>query len=270
MLRLTRCAGIVVAALAIGPLARQSIAQSRSSAAPVVRGRITDSTGAPVAFARVTAEGLGERVADDSGRFLLPLDRAGARRLELRRVGFNPLFTRVNINGDSALHLVMTPLPASLAKVKIEAEAAVVSLELAGFYQRLRDKERGANTGHFITPEEIERRRGSVTQVVTGLPGLHVERFRPNESGTSSEYIALFGNSRRPTARCAMAVYVDRIRLQPPPEVRLDRRDPWPPDINGAITLREIAGIEVYTRSNAPSEFALLNGTCGVVLIWTK
>jgi hypothetical protein len=167
------------------------------------------------------------------------------------------------------VRFVLEPLPASLAKVQIEAEATTVSLELAGFYSRLRDKERAANTGHFILPEKIERRRGSVTQVVTGIPGLRVERF--HQRGSSTEYMALFGNARKISGDglCPMTVYVDRARLQPPGGA-LGRDNAPPPDINEAVTLRDVAGIEVYTRANVPFEFAMLNGTCGVVLIWTK
>jgi hypothetical protein len=229
---------------------------------------VLDSTGRAVAFARITREGVGERVADDSGRFLLAMQRPGPIRLEARRVGFHPLITRVQIANDTALRLVMATLPASLAKVEIEAEATVRSLELNGFYRRLRDKNVGANTGHFILPEEIEQRRGSVTSIVTGIPGLRVERFRATER--SREYQGLFGNSRRARggALCAMTVYLDRNRINPPGSLLASHQGPA--DINAEVTLREVAGIEVYTRSNAPPEFSMLNGTCGVVVIWTK
>ena len=270
MVRLTLSAATVLIALA--PLGRSAVAQGapRMTTGPVVSGRVTDVSGTPVPFARITAEGSGERVADDSGRFLLPRSRTGPMRLEVRRVGFTPLLTRVDINRDTSLHLVLQPLPTTLSKVQIDGQAMVTALDLAGFYQRLRDKERGANTGHFITPEEIERRRqGSVTQLVTGIPGLRVGRFKRSESPAANEYQALFGNSRKGRAMCSMTVYVNRVRLVPPDDDGL-AREPLPPDVNGAVTLSELAGVEVYTRSYAPPEYAMLNGTCGVVLLWTK
>ena len=231
---------------------------------------VLDSTGRAVAFARVRGEGLGERVADDSGRFLLAMQRSGPIRLEARRVGFHPLMSRVQIAGDTTLHLVMAALPASLAKVEIEAEATVRSLELAGFYQRLRDKKVGSNTGHFILPDEIEKRRGSVTQVMMGIPGIHITMHREGgRESRSRDYLAVFGNSRKAgRSLCAMTVYLDRVRLSPPGT--LNDRFPPPVDISEFVTLREVAGIEVYTRTNFPPEYALLNGTCGVVLLWTK
>ena len=248
---------------------------AQSAGGPVIRGWVADSTGRPVAFARVTGEGAGERVADDSGRFLLVMPKPGAIRLEARRVGFHPLLTRIEIRGDTTLRLVMVTLPASLAKVEIEAEATVRSLEMNGFYRRLRDKKIGANTGHFILPEEIEKRRGTVLQVMQGTPGIHIMRYQlggDRQRPPQLEYMAAFGNSRKSgRALCPMAVYLDRMRLSPPPGSEgLAERYPPPPDIAEYVTLREVAGVEIYTRSNAPPEYSTLNGTCGVILIWTK
>jgi hypothetical protein len=255
----------------LSALAAANSGSIEAQAAPnlVIRGRVVDTVGNPVAFARVTAEGE-SRVADDSGRFLLRVPRTGSVGLIARRVGFHPSELRLRIATDTNIQLVMKALPASLAKVEVEAEATIVSLELAGFYARLREKERATNTGHFILPEEIERRRGSVTQIMTGVPGLRVQRFKP-PGQYSSEYMALYGNARKISrdGLCPMTVYLDRIRLQPPGG-SLGRENSPPIDVNEVVSLRDVAGIEVYTRANMPSEFALLNGTCGVVLIWTK
>ena len=253
---------IVCGALAIS--GERSAGQAAS--ALVIRGRAIDTVGNAVAFARITAEGE-SRVADDSGRFLLKIPRAGTVELVARRVGFHPSDLRLRISNDTAIEVMMRPLPASLARVEVEAEATVTSLELAGFYARLREKERATNTCHFILPEEIERRRGSFTQLITGIPGLRVERVK-SSSQNSSEYLGIFGNARRVSGNglCPMTIYLDRVRLGQ----TLGRDNPPPVDINSYITIREVAGVEVYTRANMPSEFALLNGTCGVVLIWTK
>jgi hypothetical protein len=88
--------------------------------------------------------------------------------------------------------------------------------------------------------------------------------------GGGGEYWALFGNSRKiGNALCPMTIYVDRVRLSPLAAGPYGR-DNAPVDINSYVTLRDVAGIEVYTRTNMPAEYMLLNGTCGVVLIWTK
>jgi hypothetical protein len=259
---------LVVVLTVLATAAGRSI-DAQEAPSPVIRGRVVDTTGNAVAFARVTAGGE-SRVADDSGRFLLRVPRAGVVELTGRRVGFHPTELRLRIAKDTSVQLVMRALPASLAKVEVEAEATVVSLELAGFYDRLREKERATDTGHFILPEEIERQRGSVTQVVTGIPGLRVERVK-TRGQNSSEYLGLFGNARQFSGNglCPMTVYLDRIRLQPPGGA-LGRENPLPVDVNEVVSLRDVAGIEIYSRANTPFEFAMLNGTCGVVVIWTK
>jgi len=256
---------------ALSLVAATQTGSAQSVEAPVIKGVVADSNGRRISFALVSAEGLGDRVADDSGRFLLSVPRTTAIRLNVRRVGFHPSEVRVVVTRDTVLHVILRSLPASLARVTIEAEATVTSLELGGFYARVREKERGTNTGHFILPEQIEQRRGSLAQVVTGVPGLRVERFKP-PGDNSSGYLALFGNARKVsrTGLCPMTIYLDRIRLQPPGNGALGRDDAPPVDINDAVTLREVAGIEVYTRTNVPFEFSMLNGTCGVVVIWTK
>jgi hypothetical protein len=233
---------------------------AQTPSGPTIRGWVVDTAGRAVAFARVTGGGSA-RVADDSGRFLLVMPRAGAVTLEVRRVGFRPLETRERFTGDTTVRLVMMPLPASLAAVRIEAEATERSLDLGGFYDRFREKQRGTNTGHFILPEEIERRTGSVLQVMTGTPGVRIDRYR----FAGAEWNAIFGNSR-----CAMTVYLNRTRLPPPAQFDRNIQRFIPPDVSEFVTLREVAGIEMYSRSNAPSEFAMLNGSCGVVVIWTK
>src|SRR5690349_16675561 len=137
---------VLVALTALLVVSDPGDAQSPSSR--VIRGHVVDTAGNAIAFARVSADGE-SRVADDSGRFLLKVPQEGTVVLVSRRVGFHPSELRLRIANDTSIQLVMKPLPASLAKVEIEAEATVVSLELAGFYARLREKERATNTGHF-------------------------------------------------------------------------------------------------------------------------
>ena len=254
----------------IGLAVSTTVSRSQTVTGPVLRGIVSDIVGRPVSHALVTVEGVGDRVADDSGRFFVVVPKAGVVRLRTRRVGFHSTESRLVVQRDTLVQIVLRALPASLAKVVIEAEATVTSLELGGFYARMREKERDTNTGHFILPETIEQRRGSVSQVVTGIPGLRVERYKPPGSNTQ-EYIGLFGNSRKISRNglCPMTVYLDRIRVQPPGGA-LGRENPPPVDINDVVSLREVAGIEVYARANTPFEFAMLNGTCGVVVIWTK
>ena len=228
---------------------------------PSVRGMLVDTAGDPIAYARVTGGGV-DSWTDRLGRFRLDLRAPGALRIDVRRIGFAPLEVNLIVTKDTTISVTMQPLPVSLAHVRIEAEASVRALEVSGFYERLRQKEKGANTGHFITAEDLEGRGGkSVTSFLQGVPGLRIVRF----STGSMEWDAAFGNSR-----CIMTVYLNGMRLPPRSENRVGAQGRVPPDIDEFITPREIAGIEVYSRSNAPVEYQLLNGTCGVILIWAR
>ena len=243
-------------------LAGTSFPSSRSACQrpPEISGVIMDSLGIPIAFARVQGAGLDPRITDDSGRFRVTMRKAGGLTLQVRRVGFGPLEVTLNLNADTTIRLVMAPLAASLATVRIEAEGTVQSLEFRGFYDRLRERVRGTNTGHFITPEEIESRKGAlkVAQIVQGIPSLRVVRVSTSRGRQSYETLAGRGG-------CPMMIYVDGQRLNNlgggvQQGVNLD----WLP------TTREIAGIEVYTGANAPSQFQSFALNCGVVLVWTK
>ena len=63
---------------------------------------------------------------------------------------------------------------------------------------------------------------------------------------------------------CTMTVYLDNIRIVG----RLTGPDDY---VNEIATPNHIAAMEVYPRGvGAPPQYQALNGTCGIVLIWTK
>ena len=174
----------------------------------------------------------------------------------MRRIGYVPVRVSLGTTPDSALRVVLVPVSASMSAVRTQAERSVRSLELRGFYDRLREKERGANTGHFLTPEDVEDRHTSrITVLVDGIPGVRILPYRP---GRGSAYLSLFSNSR-----CPMTIYLDGTRLN-------ELKGNVPVDIDNVITARDISGVEIYTRSNAPDRYRSLAGSCGVVLLWTK
>jgi hypothetical protein len=223
----------------------------------LIRGRVTDSTGRAIPFALVRVGTTGERITDDSGRFDAAVRNTGRLPIAVRRVGYRALETTLAGLPDTSITLVLAPLAGNLETVRIVEDQTVNSLELNGFYRRMREKTRGANTGHFITPEDIERRPVSrVTQLVEGLRGVQVLLISPKS-------YAVFG-----TNRCPMEVYLDGARLT---ELRgVGGSERIPTEFDHLISTTSVAGIEVYTRANIPEQYRALNATCGVVLIWTK
>jgi hypothetical protein len=225
---------------------------AQSGVAALVRGRVVDSTGEPIGFAQVRVGPSGEQVTDDAGRFDVALRVPGRLAVAVRRIGYRPLELSLPAMPDTALRLVLNPLVGTLETVHIDADRTVASLDRAGFYSRLRDHERGANTGYFISPEEIDRRRPiRVSAMLEGIPGIKVLPI-------SSKRYAVHG-----TNGCSMTVFMDGIRIS-----SLSAKVAT--DIDEIVAPTTLAGIEVYSRANAPSDYRIADGTCGVLLMWGK
>jgi hypothetical protein len=148
-----------------------------------------------------------------------------------------------------------------LKEVEVTGASSFGSLDTYGFYRRMKEVERGAARGWFITPEDLERRKPNwITQMAEGLPGIRVcgRASVTCPSGPPRNEMILGRNA------CKMTVFVDNVRITG----RLNGRDD---PVNEFVLPTHVAAMEVYpTALNAPPQFQPLNGTCGVVLIWTK
>ena len=227
----------------------------------VITGQVVDSAGAPVAYANLDL-GAKRAVADESGRFRISVG-PGAGVVHVRRIGFKPMNTSFAAGGDTSLTLQLEPVARRLETARIEATAASRALELRGFYRRLQDREKGINAGQFITLEEIEQRSPfRITQMLDGRPGIKTARI---ERGCTASNRNLCW-APQGAGGCWMTVYLDGRRLNP------IRSGSNVAAVVDEITLpTHVAGIEIYTSPlRAPPEYQSLNGTCGVVLIWSK
>lgn len=222
--------------------------------ASVLSGRVVDESGQPLSYANVQLNFGRRYVSDDSGRFRLPFNVSGAATLLVRRIGFAPVEVKLNGMPDTALRIHMKAIPVELKGVVVTGASAFRSLDLHGFYQRIKDAERGINHGYFITPEDLARRNPNwITQMADGLPTVHVQR------GTIPMKDVIVGSMG-----CKMTVYLDNIRIVG----KLGRSDDF---LNEVVMPTHVAAMEIYPRSvTAPPQYQPLNGTCGVVLIWTK
>ena len=220
----------------------------------LLRGRVIDETGAPLSYANVQVNYGRRFVADDSGRFQLPYPGDRSSTLLVRRIGFDPLEIKLASRPDTALRVVLAAIPERLKEVTVTAASPYRSLDLYGFYARMRDAERGANHGYFITPEDIERRKpASTTHMANGFPNIRVYR-----SGRGPMWDVIMG----PT-NCAVTVYLDNIRVT-------NRRGATDL-VNQLVPVSHMAAMEIYTlASAAPPQYPSANEACGVVLIWTK
>jgi hypothetical protein len=146
----------------------------------------------------------------------------------------------------------------ALAAAVVQAEAHIRSLELR-FYQRMRERVKGSGSGIFITAEEIDQRNPTrTTQMLEGVPSVKLRLMQVFREGRKGW--APVGQNG-----CGINVYVDGVRL-----ARLGVYD-YAADLDDVVNPRSVAGIEVYSRGGqAPAEYQAFNGSCGVILIWTK
>lgn len=223
-------------------------------------GQVVDPAGDPIAYANLDL-GAKRAVADEAGRFRVSVG-PGAGVVHVRRIGFKPMNTSFAAGGDTSLTLQLEPLARQLEGAIIEATALSRTLELRGFYGRLRDREKGINSGQFVTVEEVEQRNPfRLTQMLDGRSGIRVSRVTRGCYGSSSTCWAPQGLNG-----CWMTVYLDGRRLN---DIRTAVNTPAM--VDDLVLPSHIAGIEIYTSPvRAPPEYQSLNGTCGVVLIWSK
>lgn len=226
----------------------------------VLRGRVTDTDGIPLTYANIQVNGGRRLVTDDSGRFSIAINVSGAFALLVRRIGFRPEEVKLEAIPDTALRIRMAPVATALPEQRIVGRAAFVSLDRNGFYRRMREAERGATVGYFLTPEDFEFRKPSlITNMAEGIPSVRVER-----NAVSQRYNVIKGLQTRSMLGCTMTVYLDGVRVVGKLEIQDDF-------INELINPYDVAAMEVYPRpGGAPPQYQSLNGLCGVVLIWTK
>lgn len=207
----------------------------------IVRGVVIDANEKPVAAVTVQAPGAKSITTDDSGRFQLQLSNRDRVALDVHRVGFIPSRFGLIAGGDTDITIIMLPIAQELAPVNVTAAEVDVALERSGFNQRQRERTRGTNTGYFVTAAEIERRHPPyLTQMFDALPGLQLCR---TNKGT---------------------VFLDGFRLNVVESTRVI-------DIDAIVPPAAVAGFEYYPSGNrVPPQYQMLNGSCGLVLIWTK
>lgn len=224
----------------------------------VLSGRVVDESGTPLSYANVQLNFKQRFMADDSGRFQVPMP-VGSATLLVRRIGFEPAELRLVTMPDTMVRVILKPIPVQLKGVMVTAASPFRSLDIHNFYTRMKEYERGGSRGYFITPEDIERRRPAwITQMAEGLPSIRVCASASIicRSGHPLGEMIIGRNG------CKMTVYVDNIRV-----VGGRRDEP----LNMVVSAGMVAAMEVYpTALNAPPQFPSTNGTCGIVVIWTK
>jgi hypothetical protein len=242
----------------------------------ILRVRAITIGNEPIAYANLQVNGGRRYVSDDSGRFDLPIAIRGRASVLMRRIGFEPAEIVLTEMPDTAVQVQMRAVARTLETQVVTVRSPYARLDLGGFYRRMKEVERGARTGYFVTPEDLELRKPqNVTDAVEQFPSI---RLRPinddrycRDGGTTAGRFCGMPNNRRmrieDESGCPLTVFLDRVRIQP----SIVKLEPVDEEVNSLVQPNSVSGIEVYVgKSGGPPEFPVYDRTCGVVVIWTK
>ncbi|MEW5915439.1 MAG: carboxypeptidase regulatory-like domain-containing protein [Gemmatimonadota bacterium] len=223
-------------------------AQDTRPATGSVNGKVHDQSGRAVAGAELTIPGSELRVeTDETGEFRLKNVPAGDLQIRVRRLGFKPDTSIINVLAGQTVPLTISldPLPVALAAVTILGKH--YTGRLASFYQR---RDRGM--GHYYTRDEIEKRNpANTTDLLRTVPGIRMQPL-----GFGRQTLRFRG------ARCPPLVWIDGSPLGAG-EFDIDN-----------VPSRSIEAMEIYTGIAAlPSEFTAgptTTTSCGTIVIWSR
>ncbi|MFL5620447.1 MAG: carboxypeptidase regulatory-like domain-containing protein [Gemmatimonadaceae bacterium] len=221
---------------------RDSSAEAPLTGTASVAGTVRGVGGLPVGEAQVRVLGAqGTAVSDARGRFSLGDLPAGTQVLEVRRIGYLLAQQPVELRGSRT-----TAQDVSLRRI-----VTLDSIRVLAQRSRYREFEvnRKANGfGKFFTADSIEHRHPFYTSdLFRMIPGFRVSGFGID---------AVVGSSRGVTSLsgdCRVNVVIDGMPNQ---EINL-------------ISPFDIGAMEVY-RPGEPGPIQYLQGSCGVIVIWSK
>jgi hypothetical protein len=250
-------------------------ASAAASQSPrVIHGTVFDSRDLPVALVNVTVNGGPSAVSDDSGRFRLEISHRNRVVFDLKRLGYTPSRFSLDAGGDTAVSVLLLPTAQLLAGVDVK-ETVRIAPTIAGFEDRMRQRQRAAGAGYFITVKDIEAMNATrVTQIVQNTPTMSVRRIDIDKYG-------LYGRAVGTGGDCLATVWVDGVLAAGAARALVDRRGrrvvtgPDVQDIDSYLYPTEIAGVEIYPRGMmAPPQFLPPGdpnaSRCAVVAYWTK
>ena len=238
---------------------RRTEPTAAARATGVIDGAVADTALRPIAFAEVVILRTEIRMQTNAaGRFRFVDVPPGQYILIVRRIGFRPTSSIVQVGARDTLRLSFTLEPALPQLDTVIVSERRQSLRMLEFEERRRQ-----GVGFFLTQEQIEKRNLPVAADYLRLAPSIALAPSPNPSGISElvaisrrEGGSLFGDGAN---ACAMQIVIDGVPM--PPRFPLELLP----------TPREIAGIEVYNGpATVPAKFNGLDRRCGMVLVWTR
>ena len=231
-----------------------------------ILGFFDDATGEPIAGADVLDTGAETRASTSvSGAVQLSFLGVDSTVVQVRKIGYVPrTFTVATGAADTVpLTVVLRPIAQSLPTVVTTGNAQAIGA-FADFERR-----RAIGIGHFITPEEMEKKPAfDLYGYLQRIPGL-IYNLADAHSGNSEGVVRtmlMHGGSGLGSGFCTPNFFLDGAYypldegLEPLQSLTLFAQPQY------------LKGVEVYeTTSTIPAQFDRSGSTgCGSVLIWTK
>ena len=250
--------GVVISlcALAIAALhsATRALGAQESDSSTYVYGTVTDSLDAPLAGAEILLlpSRTGRILSDGRGEFNLVDLPPGPQLILVRKLGYSPRVVPLQLERlvPYKVAIQLFPLAQQLSEVVVSERSGFGSVKMSGFEQR-----KAMRMGQFIDRKAIEKRDPiQLSDMMLMVPGVTIGF---DDSGNRVVNGRPYG-FRNYNGQCAMAIFVDGVRL---PGVPLDR----------IAFPKEVEGIEVYNSAGTiPPQFRSNGSVCGVILVWTR
>jgi len=223
------------------PLRRQDLILGAPGHAGPVRGIVQDSRRAPVAGATIDVDGFETSLTTDgAGRFASTRMPTGTRSMLVRAVGFSPVLLAIDVlerSGDEVRVELERNVFLPGVKVTERTKAPVLRQEF--------EERRRMGVGQFVEAMEIKSLY-NVRSIFQGRPGVTVQ-------GNPSEFTLWVTAT---AGYCQPAVFLDGFRSDT--------------QVLSAMSKDRIAAVEIYLRSvEIPARFAVVQRSCGAVLVWT-
>jgi hypothetical protein len=253
------------------------------SSAPAISGIVVEKSGAAIPFAYVFVKDGAATVAHADGQFRIASARTERIVIGVRRIGYAPLDTTIDLAPGSgqSLRLEMIRAARQIDTVVVNASHSEYDdyLDRSGYYQRLARRVDGT----FLSVRDLEKRHSlNLTGVLRDVDGVRVVTW----GGLKRKGDFVLGRG----GLCALGLVVDgkRVEVDSPP---LESFQPRIMSIMGSgtasgvgsgsagriesldemVNLMGVSGIEVY-----PSATSVPNGLqhhvrgCGLIVVWTR
>ena len=231
----------------------ENLAVAPPRAAPptgVVRGTVLSLDDKPLVRARVEVRPSGvSYVTGDDGTFSIGGVPTGTQVIVIRHVGFAPVAATVTVRSGEPTELRVTLGPSInvMDPVVVTARRNYL-LEKQGFFKRQR-----AGWGKYFTRDDINKVHPQyLTDMLRDLPGLRIQ-------STIGGRVLQSGNRLYGRGGGCTQLYLDGI----------ESRVRFAGDLDGFISMRDVAGIEVYRPGSAPTQFRGFD-QCAVIVVWTQ